>query len=130
LWGLPTEMLKTLPGYGPDVARRRAEARQLMQKLGYGPDNRLAIAVAARNVPPWRDPALILIDQLREIYVDGELEPVDTTQWYPRLMRKDFKVGLMSPRARSTIPMRNSTKTTNAVRCAITPDTATSRSTS
>jgi peptide/nickel transport system substrate-binding protein len=94
LWGMPAEMLKTLPGYGPDVARRRAEARQLMQKLGYGPDNRLAVAVAARNVPPWRDPALILIDQLREIYVDSELEPVDTTQWYPRLMRKDFKVGL------------------------------------
>jgi len=94
LWGMPAEMLKTLPGYGPDVARRRAEARQIMQKIGYGPDNRLAVTVAARNVPPWRDPALILIDQLREIYVDGELEPVDTTQWYPRLMRKDFKVGL------------------------------------
>jgi peptide/nickel transport system substrate-binding protein len=94
LWGMPGEMLKTLPGYGPDVARRRAEARQIMQKIGYGPDNRLAVTVAARNVPPWRDPALILIDQLREIYVDGELEPVDTTQWYPRLMRKDFKVGL------------------------------------
>ena len=30
----------------------------------------------------------------REIYIDGELEPVDTTQWYPRLMRKDYKVGL------------------------------------
>ena len=94
LWGMPVEMLKTLPSYGPDVARRRAEARQIMQKIGYGPDNRLAVIVAARNVPPWRDPALILIDQLREIYVDGELEPVDTTQWHPRLMRKDFKVGL------------------------------------
>ena len=21
-------------------------------------------------------------------------EPVDTTQWYPRLMRKDYKIGL------------------------------------
>jgi ABC-type transport system substrate-binding protein len=47
-----------------------------------------------RNVAAWRDPALILIDQLKEIYIDGELEPVDTTQWYPRLMRKDYKVGL------------------------------------
>ena len=94
LWGMRAEMLKALPGYGPDVARRRAEARQIMEKLGYGPDKRLAITVAARNVPPWRDPALILIDQLKEIYIDGELEPVDTTQWYPRLMRKDYKVGL------------------------------------
>jgi peptide/nickel transport system substrate-binding protein len=31
---------------------------------------------------------------LKEIYIDGELEPVDTTQWYPRLLRKDYKVGL------------------------------------
>jgi peptide/nickel transport system substrate-binding protein len=91
---MPAEMLKALPGYGPGVARRRAEARQIMEKLGYGPDKRLAVTVAARNVPPWRDPALILIDQLKEIYIDGELEPVDTTQWYPRLMRKDYKVGL------------------------------------
>jgi peptide/nickel transport system substrate-binding protein len=56
LWGLPAEMLKMLPSYGPDVARRRAEARQIMQKLGYGPDNRLAVAVAARNVPPGAIP--------------------------------------------------------------------------
>jgi peptide/nickel transport system substrate-binding protein len=94
LWGMPAEMLKTLPGYGPDVALRRAEARQIMEKLGYDPGKRLAVTVAARNVPPWRDPALILIDQLKEVYIDGELEAVDTTQWYPRLTRKDFKVGL------------------------------------
>ena len=31
-------MLKTLPGYGPDVAKNRAEAREIMKKLGYGPD--------------------------------------------------------------------------------------------
>jgi len=94
LWGMPADMLKALPGYGPDVAQRRIEARQIMEKLGYGPDKRLAVSVAARNVPPWRDPALILIDQLKQIYIDGELEAVDTTQWYPRLMRKDFTVGL------------------------------------
>jgi peptide/nickel transport system substrate-binding protein len=94
LWGMPAEMLKALPGYGPDVARRRADARQIMEKLGYGPDKRLAVTVAARNVPAWRDPALILIDQLKQIYIDGELEAVDTTQWYPRLMRRDYKVGL------------------------------------
>jgi ABC-type transport system substrate-binding protein len=74
LWGMPAETLRTLPGYGPDVARRRADARQIMEKLGYGPDKRLAVTVAARNVPPWRDPALILIDQLKQIYIDGDLE--------------------------------------------------------
>src|SRR5499427_3665433 len=94
LWGMPAEMLRALPSYGANVAQRRAEARQIMEKLGYGPGNRLAVTVAARNVPPWRDPVLILIDQLKEIYIDGELEAVDTTQWYPRLIRKDYKIGL------------------------------------
>ena len=36
LWGMPPAMLQTLPGYGPDVAKNRAEARKLMEKAGYG----------------------------------------------------------------------------------------------
>jgi len=68
--------------------------RARMQKLGYGPDKRLALTVSTRNLAPYRDPAVILIDQLKEIYVDGVLDPVDTTQWYPKLMRQDYAVGL------------------------------------
>ena len=36
-WGMPPEVLQTLPGYGSDVAKNRAEAREIMKKLGYGP---------------------------------------------------------------------------------------------
>jgi len=93
-WGMPKEMLEKLPGYDPDVAKNRAEARAIMQKLGYGPDKRLSIKVSTRDIPPYRDPAVILLDQLKEIYIDGELEPVDTTQWYPKVMRKDYTVAL------------------------------------
>jgi len=94
LWGMPAELLQKLPGYDPDVAKSRAEARKLMKELGYGPNNRLAITVTTRNLAPYRDPAVILIDQLREIYIDGVLDPIDTTQWYPTLLRKDYKVAL------------------------------------
>ena len=95
VWGMPAEMLKTLPGYDPDVAKNRAEARTIMEKLGYGPTKRLAVKVSVRNIAPARDPAVILIDHLKEIYIDGELEPVDTTNWYPKVLRKDFTVGLV-----------------------------------
>ena len=78
VWGMPPEMLQTLPGYDPDVAKNRAEARKIMEKLGYGPNNRLSVKVSTRNIPPYRDPAVILIDQLKEIYIDAELELVDT----------------------------------------------------
>ena len=42
-WGMPPEVLQTLPGYGSDVRKNRAEAREIMKKLGFGPDKRLAV---------------------------------------------------------------------------------------
>src|SRR6266478_5337108 len=93
LWGLPPEMLQTLPGYGSDLAANRAAARKLMEKHGYGPGHRLPVKVATRNIAQYRDPAVILIDQLKEIYIDGELDAVETVNWFPKIARKDFMVG-------------------------------------
>ncbi|MBV8119492.1 MAG: ABC transporter substrate-binding protein [Alphaproteobacteria bacterium] len=95
VWGMPPEVLATLPGYGGDVAQNRAEARKILEKLGYGPDKRLAVKISTRNFPAWRDPAVILASQLKEIYIDGELEFVDTALWYPKMARKDFTVGMV-----------------------------------
>ncbi len=94
LWGMPPDLLKKLPGYDPDVQKNRAEARQIMRQLRYGPDNRLKIKVSARDLPYLRDPAVILIDQLKSVYIDGELETIDTTNWFPKVMRRDYIVGL------------------------------------
>ena len=58
-----------------------------------GQNNRLKIKVSTRNTSFYRDPAVILIDQLKEVYIDGELETIDTTSWYPKVMRKDYTVG-------------------------------------
>jgi peptide/nickel transport system substrate-binding protein len=44
--------------------------------------------VSTRDISYYRDPAVILIDQLKDIYINGELEPVETTQWYPKVMRR------------------------------------------
>jgi len=95
VWGMPPDVLHSLPGYDPDVAKNREEARAIMKKLGYGPDKRLAaVKVSTRDVAGYRDPAVIAISQLREIYIDGELEAIDTANWFPRVMRKDYKVGV------------------------------------
>ena len=91
---MPSEMLLTLPGYSGDVQKNRDEARSLMGKAGYGPDKRTAVKISTRNLAVYRDPAAILIDQLKEIGIDGELETVETAQWVPKLMRKDYKMGL------------------------------------
>jgi peptide/nickel transport system substrate-binding protein len=94
IWGMPSEVLHTLPGYGPDVAQNRKEAREIMRGLGYGPDKRLAVKVSTRDIPPFRQPAVVLLDQLKEISIDTELETIDTTQWFPRVNRKDYTVAL------------------------------------
>ena len=91
---MPPDILSTLRGYDPDVQKSRAEARQIMQKLGYGPDERLTVTVSTRNVPVYRDPAVILIDQLKEVYIDAVLDIIPTVNWYPKLARKDYTVGL------------------------------------
>ncbi len=94
VWGMPADMLKTLPGYSGDVQKNREEAKAIMKKLGYGPDNRLAVKISVRNLAVYRDPAALLIDQLKEIGIDGEIETVETANWVPKLIRKDFKVGV------------------------------------
>jgi peptide/nickel transport system substrate-binding protein len=37
VWGMPPELLQTLPGYG-DVEKNRTEARAIMQKLATAPN--------------------------------------------------------------------------------------------
>jgi len=94
VWGMPPDILKTIPGYDPDVDKSRTEARKIMGGLGRGPDNRVTVRVAARNIPLYRDPAIILIDQLKQIFIDGELDPVETANWFSKVARKDYQIGL------------------------------------
>jgi peptide/nickel transport system substrate-binding protein len=93
VWGMPPEMLRTLTGYDPDVEKNRTEARKIMATLGYGPDKHLSTKLSTRDIPAWRDPAVLLSSQLKEIYIDTELDIVDTTQWYPKVMRRDYTIG-------------------------------------
>jgi peptide/nickel transport system substrate-binding protein len=65
-----------------------------MRSLGYGPDKHLRIKLSARNLAIYRDPAAILIDQMKEIWIDGDIELVETAQWVPKLVRRDYQLGL------------------------------------
>ncbi len=94
VWGMTKDRLEALPGYGGDVEKNRAEARKIMEKLGYSKDKPLKIKVSTRNIAIYRDPAVILIDQLKSIYIEAELEPIDTTVWYTKIQRKDYSVGM------------------------------------
>ena len=94
LWGMPPEMLATLPGYDPDIAKNRAEARKIMEKLGYGPDKRLVghgLVAQHPDLPraggdPDRPAAGRSIST-------PMLEPVETANWFPKIYRKDYTIG-------------------------------------
>lgn len=94
VWAVPPDMLATFPGFGADIGKAREEARALMRKAGYGPDKRLPVKIFTRNVSTFRDPALILADHLKEIYIDAELDAVETPQFYNRVFKKDYQVGM------------------------------------
>jgi peptide/nickel transport system substrate-binding protein len=76
------------------VEANREEARRIMRGLGYGPDRPLRIKVATREIPSYRDPAVIVIDHLKSIFVEGELEILDTSVWYATMGRKAFTIAV------------------------------------
>jgi len=93
LWGMPPEELAKMTGY-TNVEANRAEAKKIMEKLGYNASNPLKVKISTRNIEIYRDPAVILIDQLKQIYVQAELEVVDTTIWHAKAARKDYTIGM------------------------------------
>ena len=94
VWGLPPEIFTAVAGYGPDVAKNREQARALMKKAGYGPDKRLKLKISTRGISLYKDPAVILAGQLKEIWIDADVDIIETAQWFPKVARKDYSVGL------------------------------------
>ena len=93
-WGMPPEMLASLPGYGTDIAKNRAEARKIMEGLGYSAAKPLGLKISTRNIAIYRDPAVILIDQLKQIHIAAELEVIDTSIWHAKVTRGEYSVGM------------------------------------
>lgn len=93
-WGMPTEMLADVTGYGTDLGKNREEARALMQSAGFGPDKSLQIRILTRAVSPYRNPVTVLSRQLREIYIEPAIDIVETTHWYTRLQRRDYALAI------------------------------------
>jgi len=93
-WAMPDSELAKIPGYDPDLAKNQAEARKIMEDLGYSTAKPLKVKVSTRNIPLYRDPAVIFIDQMKKIHIEGELEVIDTTIWHAKVQRRDYAIGL------------------------------------
>ncbi len=89
IWGLPTDQLNELPGFG-DAARQRAEARQLLAEAGFGPGKPLRVTISTRAIALYIDQATYVIDQLKQVGIEATLEQVESAQWYAKLTRGDY----------------------------------------
>lgn len=89
VWGLDADQLKDIPGYG-DVEKGREEARALMTAAGYGPDKPLRVEIVTRETPSYRDAAILVGDQLRQIYIESNVKILDVSTWYSTLRGRKF----------------------------------------
>jgi peptide/nickel transport system substrate-binding protein len=92
LWGMPKDMIEALPGYSGAFSERQAEAKRIMEKLGYSPSNRLKVKLSARDFASYKDAAVNISDQLNRIYFDAEVEIIESTIWFGRAARQDYAI--------------------------------------
>ena len=92
-WGLSEKEVKKLPGYG-DPKKNKAEARKLLKQLGYSAQNPLKVTVSTRAIALYVDVATWVIDQLKQVGIQGTLEQVESGLWFGKLARGDFELGV------------------------------------
>ena len=105
-WGMPADLLAPKSaGYGPDVAKNREDARAIMARRGLRPGPAAQDAGSRRAAHrALRDPATLMIEQLREIYIEATLDVVETSYWFTRLDRKDYRSPSAPTATASTTP--------------------------
>jgi len=92
VWGLSADKLAQVPGMGPSEVEKE-KARQIMRDLGYGPNNPLKLKLSTRAIAIYVDSAVWAIEQLKQVYIDAELDQVETGNWHAKVARRDYQIG-------------------------------------
>ncbi|MFI5400436.1 MAG: ABC transporter substrate-binding protein [SAR324 cluster bacterium] len=93
VWGLTPAEVAKLPGHG-DPAKNLAQARRIMEGLGYGPSHLLKVTVSTRALDIYVDSAVWVVSQLKNVYMDAVLEQIETASWFPKIARRNFQLGV------------------------------------
>ncbi|MBI4082030.1 MAG: ABC transporter substrate-binding protein [Candidatus Lambdaproteobacteria bacterium] len=91
-WGLAADELKaSVPGFR-DPVKDKEEARKLMRELGYDENKRFKMKITTRTPANYVDGATWILGEVKQIFIDAELEIVEDGAWYPRLYRRDYQI--------------------------------------
>ena len=74
----PDAELAKLPGFGRDPEAARAEAKRLLKEAG---QENLSLVLSNRNIPPYTQAGVYIVDQWRRIGVTAEHRPLETSPW-------------------------------------------------
>ncbi len=93
-WALPDAELQMLPGFGKDMEKNRAEAKQLLAEAGY--PNGFKTTLKNRNVKlPYQDFAVYVIQEWRKIGIEVDNRPLETAAWFADLRDTgNFELGV------------------------------------
>ena len=94
LWGMSKDKLEALTGYSGSIEQRRAQARKIMEELGYSAQKKLSLKVSTRDLASYKDTAVIFVDQLNRLHFAAELDIVESSVWFGRAARQDYSVAL------------------------------------
>lgn len=92
-WGLSLTDLASLPGSG-DPVKQKAEARTVLAEAGFGPTRPLRLVVSTRAIAQYVDLAAYVIDQLKQVGIEGTLEQIESAVWFAKLSRGEFELGV------------------------------------
>ena len=89
-WALSADELAQFPGYGPDVQKNFAQAKQLLADAGY--PNGFDVTLGVRNLPGHDQSAIFLKDQWANVGVNATLQVTETQKALDQMASGDYQV--------------------------------------
>jgi peptide/nickel transport system substrate-binding protein len=77
-WSATEAEMLQWPGYGKDIEKNRAEAKRLLKEAGA---ENLSFVLTNRNIVPYGEIGVFLVDQWRRIGVTAEHRQLETAPW-------------------------------------------------
>jgi peptide/nickel transport system substrate-binding protein len=92
VWGMLEKDLLTLPGYGK-AEDMKAQSKKLLAEAGITTQNPLKVEMGVRAIAIYLDMASFVINELKQVGIEGTLKQIETAQWHATATRGDYQIG-------------------------------------
>ena len=87
-WGLPTEELAKLPGYGKDKAKDLEDGKKLLTEVGL--KTPIDIVLLTRKLQSYENIAVLYADQLKKVGINATIRARETAEAYDVIRNGDY----------------------------------------